>query len=974
MEKEKNIFRDTLNLPVTPFSIRAHAEVKEAEIVDRWNTGQLCAAAQMKNATTGQRFVLHDGPPYANGSIHMGTTLNKVLKDMVVKSKRMAGYHAPFIPGWDCHGLPIELKVTEKIPLPENPQDTQRSAFKKECRAFAQRWIETQKAEFTQLGVLADWENRYYTMSYQYQAAIIRAFAQFVDGNYIERKGKTVPWCFSCKTVLSQAEIEHYERKDPSLYVSFPLVETSRPACLQALHTLYPEITTYSVIIWTTTPWTLPLNRAVIAHPDAPYVVVRATDTEAFILARDMVAPLSALTSVSHPILAQFSGKELTGMFVHHPFDTARHVPLLFDESVALDQGTAFVHSAPGCGPEDYLIGIRNGLEIYSPLSPDGRYTAGIVPAQLEGMSILDAQGWVITQLLERKKLVHKASLKHAYPHCWRCKRGLMFRATDQWFCSLQQGDLVTSTIDQLSHISFIPAWGKNRLAASISHRTEWCISRQRQWGTPLIALFCTVCEHPFLNSTFIKKIADGVADHGIEYWDTVDLATVQAHVICTQCGNDDRSRFKKERDILDVWFDSGVSHYAVLALHGNGLLPADMYLEGSDQHRGWFQSSLLTSMVLNKVAPMKTIFTHGYVVDDKGHKMSKSLGNVIAPADVIKDYSVDILRLWVASTDVEKDCVISKKLLDNVAEVYRKIRNTCRFILANLYDFSQEKESLPYDQLLMIDRYALMQRDQIATTVKDAYQRYDFTTVYTTLGTYCSVNLSAFYLDIIKDRLYVETPDGRARRSAQTVLWSLLDTITRLMAPVLSFLAEEVADHYQAPGRESIHLQLFAPHSSSLALHDTVQSYADVWSMLHEMRSAVLKAIEQQRAQGVIKHSLEARVTLYVDASAPFKKQFEAFKQLLAADEYTSSSLQVDHSNPETRTTCRFFNEWFIVSQSVMRDAIPDLKECEQTSLPWLMVRVERAHGVKCPRCWQWDVTERADELCARCVNVLGK
>lgn len=1009
-EQNKNPFQHTLNLPHTDFSIRANSAQKEPELLVRWKKEELCEKATLKNHGK-EKFILHDGPPFANGHLHSGHAVNIILKDIVCKIKRMRGYHAPLVQGWDCHGLPIELKVTAEKRATVGKSAEERIAFKKACRDYAAHWIEVQKQELQEMGKLADYDHAYMTMKPSYQADILRALAHFVHDGYIERKNKTVPWCASCQTVLAIAEIEHEDRKDPSLYVLFALEQASAKNIFPYYFEQYPQ-GTINLLVWTTTPWTLPLNRAVVLNPKAPYVVLAGKENgQDFVVAKERADDICHMLGIEKQIVCECDPIVFEGAKVQHAFIDDLLVPVLLDDMVLVSDGTACLHSAPGCGPEDYVLGIKNGLEIFSPLSHDGCYTVGIKPENFEGMSILDGQIAVIKILVERKRLLHKAFVTHAYPHCWRCKKGLMFRATKQWFCDLQKNNLVERTLQAIESISFIPENGKARLASSVANRTEWCISRQRQWGVPIPALLCLKCDGAYINAGMIRNIADYVAKEGIEYWDRVTIPELIDHTIiknitCPSCSNSDPVYFAKEHDILDCWFDSGVSHFAVLAKDQSGLgVPADLYLEGSDQHRGWFQSSLLSSMVLHGHAQTKMILTHGYTVDEHKRKMSKSIGNVIAPQDLIKKYSRDILRLWAASVDYEGDMVVSEKFLGNVAETYRKIRNTCRFLISNLYDFDMTHDSVDFDKLLPIDHYALSRLYEVSAQVQKAYDEYHFAQAVQLINHYCVNDLSAQYLDISKDRLYVEKADGLLRRSAQTVLYHILDVLTHLLAPILSFTAEEISDFYQKNKQQSIHLQSLAPAVNIwevLALrtrpdlvaniergmqgNDThfagyIVGMTGIWNLLEEMRMVVLKSIERLREQSIVKHSLEAKIELHIDKRTNAWSVLENFIK--------------DLGNEKTQE--RFFKDWFIVSQvSFMTESSchpehnchPELtchpESCpepsrrvvsgslEPTSLDWLRVRASHADGVKCPRCWQWEVTEHAEKLCKRCQDVL--
>lgn len=950
-------FKDTLNLPTTDFPIRAQHEVEDALLLERWQQEDLYRKSFDVNSGN-PKFILHDGPPYANGHIHLGSSYNKILKDIVCKSRRMMGFHVPVTPGWDCHGLPIELKVVQEKP------GLERDALINACREYATSWIDIQRKEFKSLGVLMDWDRPYITMSKDYEAATVRAFGILVKQSFIDRKSKTVPWCSHCETVLASAEIEHKERKDPSLYVAFDL----KPEDAKRLFNQEGRV---SIAVWTTTPWTLPLNRAVLAKPGTTYQLLDLKD-RAVLIGERCAPKLAGLLEREPLVLATFSSETLKGLKVFHPFIN-REVPLLFDESVGVDEGTAFVHCAPGCGPSDYEIGVKNGLEIYSPLSADGKYTDLIEPAELAGLAVTDGQGWVIKKLMELNTLLYKGSITHSYPHCWRCHNGLIFRATPQWFFNLETQGIKTRVLEAIETIEFIPPQASSFLKATVESRWEWCLSRQRAWGTPIPALLCTGCDYAYLDTDLIEKVAVGIEKGGIEYWARVRVDELTDKV-CPQCTS---TAFKKEQDILDVWFDSGISHYAVLAKNPELHFPADMYLEGTDQHRGWFQSSLITSMVIEGSPCTKTIMPHGYTVDAKGQKMSKSLGNVVSPAEIIKKLGTDGLRLWVASINHEHDAVVSEVLFKNVAEVHRKIRNTCRFLLSNLYDFQIERDRV--QDLLPLDHYALTQIALLNDEIIEEYRASNFTAIFHTLAEYCSSDLSAFYLDIVKDRLYCEKADSHLRRSAQTALWYILDTLTRLMAPILSFTAEQVSDHYQVGKTTSIHLQTFADPVKFHALcfpttkvwpdlevrmgnlavvrqdiEDKQREYAYMhqWETLKDIRAVLLKAIELEREKGLIKHSLEAHVTVFIDK-----------------EKYSSLQSLFDSIVRQGQTTENFLKEFLIVSQVTLaptRDGLP------HSSDEGIAVLITHADGVKCPRCWQWDVTTNKDNLSRRCERVL--
>jgi isoleucyl-tRNA synthetase len=968
----KKSFKDTLNLPATDFPIRANPKIDDPALIKRWEDENLYEKSFTHNKGN-EKFIFHDGPPYANGHIHLGSAYNKILKDIACKGQRMTGKQVPVTPGWDCHGLPIELKVTTEFPglAPE--------ALKKQCRAYAQKWVDIQREEFKNLGVVFNWAHPYLTMNPEYEAQELRALGEFVEHGYIAKKNKTVPWCASCQTVLAAAEIEYKERKDPSIYVKFSLQAADVKALFPALNDKK-----ISLLIWTTTPWTLPLNRAVLLKPRAQYDVLEY-ENEFLIVGAPLADKIMHLLEKPKKKTTEIHAEKLEGLFVNHPFIQDLQVPIILDQSVSLTDGTACVHSAPGCGPEDYEVGIKNKLEIFSPITPDGKYSYGIEPFELEGMSVADGQGWVIKTLQENNNLVFKQSIKHSYPHCWRCRNGLIFRATKQWFLDLAHQNLRQRALDAIEKITFIPERTKNFLKATVSGRLEWCISRQRTWGVPIPALICQKCEHAIISKELIDRVAQGVQKKGIEYWDSVTIDELGSkNLQCLDCGH---LEFKKEKDILDVWFDSGVSHYAVLYKNSELGFPADLYLEGLDQHRGWFQSSLLTSLVLENKAAMKTIVTHGFTVDEKGHKMSKSLGNVVTPPEIIEKLGTDGLRLWASSIDFGGDAIVSEVLLKNIAEVYRKIRNTLRFLLSNLNDFNIDTDAVSLENMLLIDRYALEHLFHVNYRIIQAYQRYDFTAVFHELADYCAKDLSAFYLDVIKDRLYVEKANGPLRRSAQTACWYILDTLTRAIAPVLSFTAELVSDCYQKNKTESIHLQNFAQlediykniadqkqwaplvpidwypfraHATESAQKIKEVSFHQArnaqWDLLLEIRNAMLKAIEEQREKGLIKHPLEVKMTVHFDLESDAMKVLKSFFADL------KQSIQ---------TKEQFFQELLVISQFHEIASKEGLKESKELSGLW--TNVEHAEGEKCPRCWKWEVTKHPDTLCVRCQEIVG-
>jgi isoleucyl-tRNA synthetase len=972
-DKAKKSFKDTLNLPTTDFPIRGNAKIEDPKIIDRWKQDDIYEQAFKKNEGK-QVFLLHDGPPYANGNIHLGHAYNKILKDIISKSERMTGKHVPITPGWDCHGLPIELKVSK-----ENPEANAQE-LRKKCRESADHWIGIQKEQFKDLGVVMDWDNPYLTMDYKQESDTVRAFADCVGGGYISRKNKTVPWCSSCQTVLASAEIEYQDRKDPSVFVEFELDKATAKK-------VFNTDKSVSMLMWTTTPWTIPLNRALFLKPKAEYELLEVKGKQVVVGAK-LSDKLCAKMDVDKKVLATCKAEDLVGSTAEHPFIEGQQTPILADNFVGLEDGTAVVHSAPGCGPEDYEMGVRYGLEIFSPLSNDGKYTEGIKPVELEGMTTKDALGWVLKKLIEKDKLLFKTSIKHPYPHCWRCRNGLMFRATKQWFCELEHNDLQKRALKAIESIQFLPKATRNHLKSTIENRYEWCLSRQRVWGTPIVAVLCIECDKEHTSPEMIRAVAQGIEKEGVEYWADVDVEKViPAGTKCTECQG---TEFKKEKDILDVWFDSGVTHTTVLKARGQQY-PADLYIEGIDQHRGWFQSSLLTSLMLDAKPAMKAIATHGFTVDDKGRKMSKSLGNVMPPDKLIEQVGTDGLRLWVSAIDIEGDATISKNLISNIAEVNRKVRNTARFLLSNLYDFDIKKDAVELKEMRMIDRYALHELALFSHKVRQAYQEKNITAVFHALTDYCTVELSSFYLDIIKDRLYTDLSNGVDRRSAQTVCWHILDALTKLIAPIMSITAEQISDHYQADKTESIHLQDFRDVPFVWEYQAKEGNWGDIsqiaekggeadaivyakkkekqWEALRSLRSSVLKAIEKLRQQGIVKHSLEAKVTIVMDTK---KDDMSLLKEIFDEVESTGQSKH------------EFLKEFFITSeceiidfedtdQDIDEEDFEEFIDCVPKN-SGLSVKAEHASGTKCPRCWKWEASAHKDGLCDRCKKVVER
>ncbi len=918
-------YKTTLNLPKTEFPMRANLTEREPQILQQWTTERLYE--RLGQARAGREmWVLHDGPPYANGNIHMGHALNKILKDLVVKSRSMAGFNAPYVPGWDCHGLPIEHQVDKElgakahtVPIPEK---------RRMCRAYAQKYIDIQREEFKRLGVLGDWDHPYLTMDYRYEANILRELGKFVGTGGVYRGLKPVHWCTACLTALAEAEVEYQDDTSPAIYVAFPL--KSDPAMLDPALRAKPV----SVVIWTTTPWTLPANLAIVVHPLEEYVVFHS-GARYFITAEKLMDETARTCGLANPkVVARFPGSRLDGVVARHPW-LDQDSPIFLADYVTMDQGTGCVHTAPGHGADDYETGIKHNLPVYNPVDDHGRFVPEVV--QFGGMSVWDANPAIIQRLRQDGTLLHAEEFQHSYPHCWRCKNPVLFRATNQWFISMQVGDLRQRALEAIRQVQWIPRWGEERIANMIAYRPDWCISRQRAWGVPIAIFYCTGCNRPLLDQRLLEHVASLMEREGADVW----FARPESELVppgtqCPACGG---TALRKETDILDVWFDSGVSQAAVLRVRPELRWPAEMYLEGSDQHRGWFHSSLLAAVGAQGGPPYKAVLTHGFVVDGEGHKMSKSQGNVIAPQEVIEKYGAEVLRLWVASNDYRDDVRLSEEILTRLAEGYRRIRNTCRYLLGNLYDFDPGRDSVPAAELLPIDRFILHRLQLLTKRLLQAYQDYDFHLLYHGLHNFCAVDLSALYLDVLKDRVYTSGKASPLRRSAQTAMYEVLVSLAKLMAPVLSFTAHEVWQYLPMPEKPySVHLTLF-PEVRTDLLDETL---AQEWEKLLAVREEVQRALEEARKDKQIGSSQEAVVELTVDGPD--------FDFLLG-------------HRQDLETIC-------IVSGLAVRQGDPPGPG------GGLTVKVERASGQKCARCWNYrekvGSSPAHPALCDRCTAVL--
>ncbi len=930
MTDEKNA-KYKLNLPETAFPMRGDLAKREPQWLKAWQQKKLYE--RIRTARKGApKFVLHDGPPYANGDIHIGHAVNKILKDIIIKSKTLSGFDAPYVPGWDCHGLPIEL-VVEK----NHGKDIAPAKFRELCREYAKQQVERQKADFIRLGVLGDWDHPYLTMDFRTEADIMRALGDIYKNGYLYQGSKPVHWCVDCGSALAEAEVEYEDKNSPAIDVGFKFVDK---AALGKAFGVEVKADAYAVI-WTTTPWTLPANQAVCVHPELDYQLIQ-TGKGLLVLAEALAeSTLARYGEEGATVLAGCKGAALEYLQLQHPF-YARQVPVICGDHVTTDAGTGLVHTAPAHGLEDYAVGMRYNLPVDNPVGDDGKFYSRV--ELFAGMSIWDANKAVIETLQANGVLMASARLNHSYPHCWRHKTPVIFRATHQWFIGMNEQDASGKTLREhanqaVANTEFFPSWGRARLEAMIKNRPDWCVSRQRNWGVPMPLFVHKETGEPHPQTLeLLEKVALQVEQQGIEAWFSLDGAAFLA-----EHAPDNATEYKKVTDTLDVWFDSGATHAAVLKRRAELKYPADLYLEGSDQHRGWFQSSLLTGCAIDGRAPYDALLTHGFVVDGSGHKMSKSKGNVVAPQKVMDTYGADILRLWVASTDYSGELTISDEILKRVAEGYRRIRNTLRFLLANVADFDDKTQTVPTNDLIEIDQYALGQLRELFLNCRDAYSLYEFHRVAQMLQQYCSEDLGAFYLDILKDRLYTTAEDSKARRSAQTVLWKITNVLAGLMAPILSFTAEEVWQTLY-PNKDDLVIlhdwseswETEAVVPESLPQYDNFLKYR--WEIIRRVRAEAMRGIEVVRASSQVGSSLQAELDFYATG-----EEYEALEKL--GDEL------------------RFV---MITSRATLHMAENGNARIDVTASP----------HAKCDRCWHYRADVGADAahptICGRCVSNL--
>ena len=921
-------YKDTLNLPETDFPMRANLPNREPEILAHWQ--QIGLNDQLENANKGKAsFILHDGPPYANGHIHMGHALNKILKDIIVKSKRMQGFYTPYVPGWDCHGLPIELMVDKK--LGKKKREMSKADFRRECREYAKVWITTQSEEFQRLGIFGNWKDPYLTMSTHYEATTARELARLAERGALFKGKKPIHWCSSCVTALAEAEVEYDDHTSPSIYVKFPYSD-ELPVPLGQL-----AGKPLSFVIWTTTPWTIPANLGICLNPELKYVAVE-TGGELLVMAEGLYQQVMKTLGIEdYQVAATFDADLFDNRNCKHPFYD-RNSLLMLGDHVTLEAGTGCVHTAPGHGHDDYLVGLKYGLEIYNPVDDYGRYREDL--ELFGGMKLKDANQAVNEKLAEVGALLHESSVSHSYPHCWRCKKPVIFRATEQWFISMEENDLRSKALQEIDKVQWIPVWGRDRIYNMVAGRPDWCISRQRSWGVPIIIVYCEKCGEALNDGKVMHHIADQFEETGSDIWFEKDAAELlPAGTTCPACGHD---RFTKETDILDVWFDSGVSHAAVCEYREYLDSPTDMYLEGSDQHRGWFHSSLLESVGTRDRAPYKSVLTHGFVLDKDGRPMSKSMGNVIAPEEIIQKFGAEILRLWVTATDYRDDIRLGQETLQRLSDAYRRIRNTARYLLGNLNGFDPAADMLADSELLELDRWAMSRLARLIQRVNDAYDKYEFHTIYHAVHNFCAIDLSAFYLDILKDRLYTSPQSSVAYHSARTTMYRIVDTLTRMIAPVLSFTADEIWQRLPGEREISVHLADF-PQTMAAYQDEKLEAR---YEQLQKVRSEVSRQLEKARAEKRLGQSLEAKVVLCPPDS--YRRLLEDYRELLPA--------------------------YFIVSQVELVEQLPEGQDAEQIS--GLKLQVLTADGKKCERCWNYSTRVGEDTqhptICDRCSAAL--
>ncbi len=933
-------YKNTINLPKTKFPMKAELAKKEPLILKQWQDIQLYHEIR-KQRKKAPKYILHDGPPYPTGDVHVGTGITKVDKDIVVRFKTMQGFNAPFIPGWDCHGLPIEHKVMTE--LGPKAQTLSQTEIRQRCRDYAMKYVKLEREQFKSLGVLGDWEKPYLTMDPSYEAGVLDVFGDLVGNGYIYRGLKAIHWCPFCATALAEAELIYKDKTSNSIYLRFPMIT---PISEVIGETKVGKDVPFSIMVWTTTPWTLPANVATAVHPGAEYAVVEYTNPltqakEVSMLASALLERVFPILGIKdHKIITKIKGKQLEGKKYRHPLFN-HECPLILANYVTLEDGTGCVHTAPGHGAEDFKSGQAYKLPIVSPVDPHGKFTDEA--KQFKGLQVFQSENKICQTLADTKILLNRNEIVHSYPHCWRCKKPIIFRATEQWFVAVDHKDARKKALAEINRVRWVPSWGKGRISSMLQDRPDWCISRQRVWGVPIPAFYCTKCGTVLLDKAVVKGVRDIVAKEGTDAWFIHEADYfLPKNTKCTKCAN---TKFRKETDIVDVWLESGSSHRSVVMQHPELSFPADLYIEGTDQHRGWFQLSLLPSIMTQGKAPFKTVVTNGFVVDETGEKLSKSKGGLTPVDQIVKEYGADLYRLWFAYINFTEDIPFSLKILKEKADPYRKIRNTFRYLLGNLNDFDPTKNSVDYKELLEIDRWALNKLHRLIKSVTQAYEDFEFYRVFRRLYEFCVVDMSAFYCDILKDRLYTFAPNSQARRSAQTVLFEILVNLTKLFAPVLVFTTEEIWSY--VPGKKetgSIHLASW-PKPDEKLISDELETQ---WQKLIKVRSEVAREVEKLRKAGTIGSSLEAQVTLYAE-DAKLAEFLTPYQKDLAMI--------------------------FIVSDVVLEKTKPT-DAVEAPEMPKLHIKVERSPAQKCVRCWQYHATVGKEsshpDICQKCLAAL--
>lgn len=937
LENTKINYKETLNLPQTDFPMKANLSQKEPDIQQKFTDYNIYQ--KIREASKGKpNYILHDGPPYANGNIHIGHALNKILKDIVVKYKTMQGLDAPYVPGWDCHGLPIEHQLLKE--LKKSQHEVEQVEFRKKAYNYSNKFVRIQREEFERLGIFGDWDRPYLTLNNDYEKAIIDSFIDLYQKGYIYKGLRPIHWCTTCETALAEAEVEYENHTSPSIYVKFAV----KSDLSQIFKNLSSNKKTF-FLIWTTTPWTLPANLAIAVKEDYTYAALE-TDNEIFIIAHDLVESVAKETQINnYKIAGQTLGKDLNGVMANHPF-IDQESKIILGEHVTLEQGTGCVHIAPGHGEDDFLLGLKYGLEIYNPVNNQGLFTDEV--EHFKGLRVFEANGKIIKHMKDKGVLLFESKVSHSYPHCWRCKNPIIFRTTKQWFLRIDHNNLRDNLLKEIKKINWIPKVGEHRISGMVENRPDWCLSRQRLWGVPIPMFYCKQCGTELLDKPSIEKIKSIIDKEGIEAWFSKDTEYfIGNNTLCKKCG---KASFAKEKDILDVWFESGVSHQGVLKTRNDLKYPADLYLEGSDQHRGWFQTSLITAVGIENATAFKTVLTHGFVVDGEGKKMSKSLGNVIAPQEVIKKFGADILRLWVSSVDYSNDVRISDEILKQLTDAYRKIRNTFRFLLSNLYDFNYEEHRIEYKELDEIDKWALSKLQKLIKKTTKAYENFDFCNVYHTVYNFCIVEMSSFYLDVLKDRLYTFAQSSYERRSSQTVLFKILEVLTTILAPILSFTSQEVWSFLPAAitkNIESVHLTSWIKPDESIIDEDLEEK----WEKLIKVREDTAKILEEKRKEKLIGSSLAAKVVLATSNDELYALLRSHLCSLPAI---------------------------FIVSQTEVKN-LEEINKADflnGENLKDLYIQVVKADGQKCERCWNYSPSvgksNTYSTICHRCISTI--